>query len=195
MLVALGMNLVRLKSELIAPTAEVEAVIADTSSLVDEMSRELRTMSYLLHPPLLDEAGLGSAVRWYTDGFAKRSALEVTLELSADLGRLPQELEITIFRLIQESLTNIHRHSGSKTASICVTRNSIDVCVEIRDQGKGLTTAKRSKEYSRPGVGILGMKERVRRFGGTLEFLSNHPGTTVRAKLPIHPDAQLQAAV
>jgi signal transduction histidine kinase len=195
LLVALGINLVKLRSELIGPTTEVDAIIADTSSLVDEMSRQLRTMSYLLHPPLLDEAGLGSAVRWYTDGFAKRSEVDVTLELPSDLGRLPQELEITIFRLIQESLTNIHRHSGSKTALIRVTRNPEDVSVEIRDKGKGMATAVRSREFSRPGVGILGMKERVRRFGGSLEFSSNHPGTTVRAKLPINPESRLQAVV
>lgn len=184
LLVALTMNLDRLKSELIKPNPEAEAVIDDTTSLVDEMSRQLRTMSYLLHPPLLDEAGLGSAVKWYVEGFSTRSAVEVSLELPPELGRLPQQLEITIFRLIQESLTNIHRHSGSKTASIRLTRDDECVRLEIADRGKGFTSYSLISEH-RPGVGILGMKERVRRFGGTLEFLSGSDGTTVQARLPL----------
>jgi signal transduction histidine kinase len=187
LLVALGMNLDRLKCEFIQSSPKAEAVIADTTALVDEMSRQLRTMSYLLHPPLLDEAGLVSAVKWYVEGFASRSTVEVRLDLPSDLGRLPQQMEITIFRLVQESLTNIHRHSGSKTALIRLTRDEHNVCLEIMDQGKGFPPhTLRSENRSRPGVGILGMKERVRRFGGTLEFLSSGEGTTVQAKLPIN---------
>jgi signal transduction histidine kinase len=189
LLVALTMNLERLKSELTKPNPGAEAVINDTRSLVDEMSRQLRTMSYLLHPPLLDEAGLASAVRWYVEGFATRSSVQVSLELPSELGRLPQQMEITIFRLIQESLTNIHRHSGSKTALIRLTRDAQSVRLEIADQGSGFTphapASEPSDRRSRPGVGILGMKERVRRFGGTLEFLSGSNGTTVQARLPI----------
>jgi len=195
LLVALGMNLVKLKSELIAPTPNVESVIDDTSWLVDEMSRQIRTMSYLLHPPLLDEAGLCSAVRWYADGFSARSEVEVTLDLPSNLGRLPADLEITLFRLIQESLTNIHRHSGSKTAIIQLKKNEEGVCLEILDAGKGMDPAPSKKHFTRPGVGILGMKERVRKFGGSLEFLPNNPGTRVRAKLPINATRPLQAAV
>ncbi len=195
LLVALGMNLVKLKSELIAPTPNVESVIDDTSWLVDEMSRQIRTMSYLLHPPLLDEAGLCSAVRWYADGFSARSEVEVTLDLPSNLGRLPADLEITLFRLIQESLTNIHRHSGSKTAIIQLKKNEEGVCLEILDAGKGFDAAPSKKHFTRPGVGILGMKERVRKFGGSLEFLPNNPGTRVRAKLPINATQPLQAAV
>jgi two-component system, NarL family, sensor kinase len=156
------------------------------------MSRQLRTMSYLLHPPLLEEAGLSSAVKWYVEGFTARSTVQVNLELPSQLGRLPQQMEITIFRLIQESLTNIHRHSGSKTALIRLTRDDGHVCLEIADQGKGFSPyGLANKESSRPGVGILGMKERVRRFGGTLEFSSSGDGTTVQARLPI--SAELQA--
>jgi signal transduction histidine kinase len=192
LLVALTMNLDRLKCDLIKPIPEAEAVIDDTASLVDEMSRQLRTMSYLLHPPLLEEAGLSSAVKWYVEGFTARSTVQVNLELPSQLGRLPQQMEITIFRLIQESLTNIHRHSGSKTALIRLTRDDGHVCLEIADQGKGFSPyGLANKESSRPGVGILGMKERVRRFGGTLEFLSSGDGTTVQARLPI--SAELQA--
>jgi two-component system, NarL family, sensor kinase len=146
-------------------------------------------MSYLLHPPLLEEAGLVSAVKWYVEGFTTRSTVQVSLELPSELGRLPQQMEITIFRLIQESLTNIHRHSGSKTALIRLTRDDEHVHLKIADQGKGFSLyALANKERSRPGVGILGMKERVRRFGGTLEFLSTGNGTTVQANLPIIAD-------
>jgi signal transduction histidine kinase len=184
LLVALTMNLARLKSEhALDPAAD--AVIDDTSAVVDEMSRQIRTMSYLLHPPLLDEAGLASAVKWYIEGFSNRSSVDVTLELPPDLGRLPQELEITLFRLIQESLTNIHRHSGSKTALIRVHRNTNEVLLEILDCGTGLASSRLIDHNARRGVGILGMKERVRRFGGTLDISSTPAGTTVHATLPI----------
>jgi signal transduction histidine kinase len=192
LLVALTMNLFRLKSELVASNAEAIAVIDDTVSVVEEMSRQLRTMSYLLHPPLLDEAGLASALKWYVDGFATRSALEVSLELPPELGRLPQQLEITLFRLVQESLTNIHRHSGSRTASIRIVRDERNVCLEVVDEGKGFTATEiTGEEKIRPGVGILGMKERVRRFGGTIEISSGVNGTRLEARLPI--DARLLA--
>lgn len=192
LLVALTMNLFRLKSDLAGKNPEAATVIDDTVAVVEEMNRQVRTMSYLLHPPLLDEAGLVSAVKWYVDGFAQRSALEVQLELSPDLGRLPQQLEITLFRLVQESLTNIHRHSGSKTAAIRITRGPRNVCLEITDHGKGLAFS--GGEKFTPGVGILGMKERVRRFGGHIEFLSGPSGTTVRAQLPVHPQSSSKIA-
>ena len=187
LLVALTMNLARLKSEqALNPVAE--AVVDDTSAVVDEMSRQIRTMSYLLHPPLLDEAGLASAVKWYIEGFSNRSSVDVTLELAPDLGRLPQELEITLFRLIQESLTNIHRHSGSQTALIRLRRDANEVILEIVDSGKGLASSRLTEHNARRGVGILGMKERVRRFGGVLDISSTQAGTTVHASLPITPD-------
>jgi signal transduction histidine kinase len=191
LLVALTINLDRLKEEVDTPGFNAAALIKDTTTLVDEMSRQIRTMSYLLHPPLLDEAGLVSAVQWYVEGFAARSTVEVTLDLSPELGRLPQDMEITLFRLIQESLTNIHRHSGSKTARISLMKNDQEVSLEITDQGKGFVAT--SEHRVRRGVGILGMKERVRRFGGTLDLLSGSDGTTVRAKLPINVAMPLQA--
>jgi signal transduction histidine kinase len=194
LLVALTLNLDRLKTEVISPDSPGAAIMEDTATIVAEMTRQLRTMSYLLHPPLLDEAGLLSAVKWYVDGFASRSTIEITLELSPDLGRLPQEMEITLFRLIQESLTNIHRHSGSKTAHIRLVRNDQNVNLEIMDQGKGFAATDGSDRPARRGVGILGMKERVRRFGGVLEFSSNADGTTVRAQLPIAAQPAVPAA-
>src|SRR5579864_450934 len=189
LLVALTMNLARLKSEQVWSNPDADALIDDTTSIVDEMSRQLRTMSYLLHPPMLDEAGLLSAVNWYVNGFSTRSSVEVTMDC-ADLGRLPAELEITLFRLIQESLTNIHRHSGSKTALIRLSRNDAAVTLEVVDQGKGLSSPKGNGDaLPRYGVGIPGMKERVRRFGGTIDISSNSSGTAIRASLPIHSRA------
>jgi signal transduction histidine kinase len=185
LLAALNMNLTRLKGEFTRSNPEANRLIDDTASVVDEMSRQLRTMSYLLHPPLLDEAGLASAVTWYVEGFATRSTIDVRLELPEDLGRLPQDMEITIFRLIQESLTNIHRHSNSKTAVIRVVRGDQEVQVEIADEGKGFTSSRAGGNNPRPGVGILGMKERVRRFGGTIDISSSESGARVRAKLPV----------
>jgi len=186
LLVALKLNLEQLRSDFQHESPEVDRILDDTNSVVEEMSRQLRTMSYLLHPPLLDEAGLVSAVKWYVDGFASRSSLAVNIQLPSDLGRLPQAIETTIFRLIQESLTNIHRHSGSKTATIRIVRHEHDVSVEIADEGKGFsTTSSVAGKISRAGVGILGMRERVNRFGGTIEISSNSSGTRVFASLPL----------
>jgi len=185
LLAALTMNLARLKSEQTWSNPDADALIDDTTSMVDEMSRQLRTMSYLLHPPMLDEAGLVSAVKWYLTGFTNRSSIQVNLDCS-ELGRLPSELEITLFRLIQESLTNIHRHSGSKTALIRIHRNDVLLDLEVTDQGRGFNVRNTSDAPVRYGVGIPGMKERVRRFGGALEIASSPGGTTVKAQLPIY---------
>ncbi|HTZ82852.1 MAG TPA: response regulator [Candidatus Acidoferrales bacterium] len=184
LLVALTMNLARLKTEQVWSNPGADALIDDTTSMVDEMSRQLRTMSYLLHPPMLDEAGLLSAVKWYIDGFSSRSSVQVSLDCT-ELGRLPAELEITLFRLVQESLTNIHRHSESKTATIRLNRTAVFVTLEVIDQGKGFDQSNKTASMPRCGVGILGMKERVRRFGGTIDFSSGPGGTTVKARLPV----------
>jgi signal transduction histidine kinase len=135
-------------------------------------------MSHLLHPPLLDEAGLQSAVRWYVEGFAERSKIEVDLHLDPGLGRLPAELETAMFRIVQECLTNIHRHSGSSFASIAVNREKHNVTLEIRDRGKGMPMPVRA------GVGIQGMGERVRQLGGKLEIESTSGGARVTAIFP-----------
>ena len=187
LLVALKLNVNRLKSEFVSANPEGQRVLQDTEAVVEEMSRQLRTMSYLLHPPLLDEAGLVSALRWYVDGFATRSSLKVTLDVPRQLGRLPQILETTIFRLVQESLTNIHRHSESKTGSIRILSDGNEVLVDVSDEGKGFSfDSEVEGRTSRPGVGILGMRERVHRLGGKLDILSDSSGTHVVAKLPIH---------
>jgi signal transduction histidine kinase len=151
------------------------------------MSSEVRTISHLLHPPLLDEAGLLSALRWYVEGFVRRSKIEVDLDLPDNFGRLPRESETAIFRVVQECLTNIHRHSGSSVAKIRVRQRDRDVLVDIEDKGKGIPPEKIQEMASAgaPGVGIRGMRERLRQLGGTLDVHSNGNGTVIHVCLPI----------
>jgi two-component system NarL family sensor kinase len=146
------------------------------------MSNDLRTVSHLLHPPLLDELGLQSALRWFVEEFSKRSNIPVKLELPSNLGRLSRDCETAIFRIVQEALTNVHRHSGGPRASICITRDAEEIILEARDWGKGLPTVKNGN-VDRPGVGLQGMRERVRQLGGDFE-VHTHPGggTSVMAK-------------
>ena len=146
---------------------------------VEQSVQEVRTLSHLLHPPLLEEAGLPSALDWYVKGFAERSGIPVELELDPNLGRLSREIETTIFRVVQESLTNVHRHSGSSSASIRILRKGDEVCMEISDSGKGMAPDPRL------GVGIQGMRERVRQLGGSLQIESPGVGTRVQAIVPI----------
>jgi len=177
-LVALNLNLVPVEEELQRENSGLTKHITESLHLIEELSRDLRTMSHLLHPPLLDEAGLHSAVRWYVEGFAERSKIEVNLHLDPKVGRLPGELETAIFRIVQECLTNIHRHSGSNWASIAITRDSDNVTIEILDRGKGMPTP------TRPGIGIQGMGERVRQLRGRLEIKSGNSGTRITAIFP-----------
>jgi signal transduction histidine kinase len=151
------------------------------------MVTEVRTISHLLHPPLLDEAGLSSALRWYVDGFSQRSGIKVQLDMPDNFRRLPGELETAVFRVVQESLTNIHRHSGSPTAKIRVRERDHDVLVDVEDHGKGIPPEKRQLMASSgtPGVGVRGMQERLRQLGGTLQIESDESGTVVMARLPI----------
>ena len=177
-LVALNLNLVPVEEELRKTNSGLLKPLTESLRLVEELSRDLRTMSHLLHPPLLDEAGLQSAVRWYVEGFAERSKIEVDLHLDAGLRRLPAELETAMFRIVQECLTNIHRHSGSSSARIVITRHTDNVTIEISDRGKGMSMP------ARAGVGIQGMGERVRQLGGQLEIDSGKGGTRVIAIFP-----------
>ena len=144
-------------------------------------------MSHLLHPPLLEEAGLPSSLRWYVEGFAQRSNVEVELHIADDLGRLPMELEITLFRIVQESLTNVHRHSGSRSASIRLRRSGPEIVLEVEDQGVGIPgdvlERVRTQSAATVGVGIAGMRERLSQLGGTLEIAEASPGTLVRARI------------
>lgn len=186
LLAALQMNLTPLEAE--AHKLSSPSVIQQSINLVEQLSKELRTVSYLLHPPLLDEAGLSSAIRWYVEGFAKRSTIDVQVEIPPDLGRLPQDMEMTIFRIVQESLTNIHRHSESKNANIRLIRSPEEFRLEIQDSGKGIPVSNNggsSAEGGRVGVGIQGMRERIMQIGGHFEIRSNGSGTIVSARLPM----------
>jgi signal transduction histidine kinase len=156
-------------------------VLKDSVALAEQATSELRTTSYLLHPPLLDERGLPAALGWLVNGFAERSGIEVELEVAEDIERMSIEEETAIFRVVQESLHNVHRHSGSKTVNIQLRRDGSGLVLEVRDRGNGLTP----QPGEAIGVGISGMKERLLQLGGTLDIESNHPGMAVIARLPI----------
>ena len=180
LLVALNLCLVPVEQELLKKNdSALAAQVKESLNLIDELSSDLRTMSHLLHPPLLDEAGLHSAVRWYVEGFAQRSKIDVNLELDPNVGRLSAELETAIFRIVQECLTNIHRHAESSSARITITRDADGIRMEIHDQGKGMPMP-----MPRSGVGIQGMRERVRQLGGQFEIESGSDGTLVMATFP-----------
>ena len=185
-LAALSMNLMPLEEGDGFPPRAAKA-IKESLALVTGLSRELRTISHLLHPPLLDEVGLASALHSFLEGFEERSKIKVTLEISDDFGRLPRDVETAIFRIVQEALTNVHRHSGSPVAKVRVTRRDNQVLVEVADQGKGITAEKQKTMDSgaKLGVGIRGMGERVRQLGGTLGITSNSQGTVVIISLPV----------
>jgi signal transduction histidine kinase len=165
-----------------------ETSIGGLQSLIAQVNQDIRTMSYLLYPPLLDEVGLRSALADYVHGFAQRSRIQVGLDVPADLKRLDRDLELCLFRIVQECLTNIHRHSESKTAAIRITRDDNALTLEIRDQGKGISADKLAEIQAKgSGVGVRGMSERIRHFSGDLTLKSDSFGTTVRVIVPLRP--------
>ncbi len=184
---AVYMSLSRVKGESQELPAGAAQTVEETVALVDQLNREVRTLSHLLYPPLLDELGLESALRWYTEGFAERSKIQVSVEIAPNFGRLPRDLEMHLFRIVQECLTNIHRHSGSRTAVIRLNQDGERVCLEVEDAGHGIPREKQAAFSSggRLGVGIRGMRERVRQFGGNLEIASSESGTRVTVELPL----------
>jgi signal transduction histidine kinase len=184
MVAAMKINLDVLNERVDARDGETKRLVVESIAIVDEMNRQLRTVSYLLHPPLLDETGLQSALRWYTEGFSQRSGIEVNLEISPGFCRLPHDLEIALFRVVQESLTNVHRHSGSSTAKIQLIQEGENIRVEVVDNGNGLSTGLYQGKFI-PGVGIMGMQERMRQFGGNCEIIPTQNGTTIRATVPL----------
>ncbi len=187
LLAALQMNLTPMVTDAERVSGEFADGIRQSIDLIRQLSQELRTVSYLLHPPLLDELGLPSALRWYVEGFAERSKIDVELKLSPELGRLPADMETTIFRIIQESLTNIHRHSGSKRACIRLLRSAQGVSLEVQDFGKGMPRIEMNgmPTHRASGVGIQGMRERVRQLSGTFDIQSREDGTAVTASFPV----------
>ena len=180
-----GIDLARMEADMKHNPSLLAKSINDAQDRIRLLSQEIRTTSYLLHPPLLDEMGLSSALRWYTEGLAERSGLNIKLSVADDLQRLAPELELTIFRLVQECLTNIHRHSGSKTAQIRVARELNKIYVEVQDQGHGMSQKRIAEARSKGvGVGITGMRERVRQLRGELVIESDAGGTRITATFP-----------
>jgi PAS domain S-box-containing protein len=166
-------------------TVHVES-LQRSRDLVQDLSKEIRTMSYLLHPPLLDETGLSGALHWYIQGMAERSGLQISLQVSETLGRFRDEIELAMFRIIQECLTNIHRHSGAKTASVELVNEGGDLSLKIQDDGKGIPAEKlEAIRLQSSGVGMTGMRERVRHLGGGMHIDSNERGTMIAVRLPV----------
>jgi signal transduction histidine kinase len=187
LLAALAMNIAVVQRQADNLDSAGARAISENAAVVEQISREIRTISHLLHPPLLDAAGLASALRWYVDGFSERSQIRVDLQIPEPFRRLSDEMEIAIFRMIQECLTNIHRHSGGNSAAIRVREENHRIVVEVQDAGKGIPLEKQLELTSsgRIGVGFRGMRERVRQLGGTLEIRSDNAGTAVTATLPL----------
>jgi len=204
-LTVLGMNVAQLIEKAKRSAPELVSDVKQLEETVQQLHREIRTTSYLLHPPLLDESGLSSALNWYVQGLMERSGLAIVLDVPEEFGRLPRDLEIAIFRLVQECLTNIHRHSNSKTAAIRVAREGDGIMVEIRDQGHGMSPEKLAEVQSGgTGLGIRGMRERLKQFQGILKLQSDQTGTRIRVTIPAlpsslaretNPAVPLQAAV
>lgn len=168
--------------------ADARAAVAadDSITAADEAITQIRTLSYLLHPPMIDQTGLATALRWYIEGFERRSGIATKLDLPDDLGSVSRDVETSVFRIIQESLTNIQRHAGSATASVSVQRDGDRLRIEISDQGRGLPAAVRNdlNALLASGVGIAGIKERLHEAGGEMTLHSTDAGTTLRATLP-----------
>ncbi len=170
-----------------APGGKADSRFADCLALIEQCAQETRTLSHLLHPPLLDELGLAAAIRNYVEGFTKRSGTRVTFDAPSALKRLAGEVEIVLFRVVQESLSNIYRHAGAPSARIRLACDAEQVTLEVSDQGRGMsaeTLQAIQAENSSLGVGIAGMRERLRLLGGRLEIESGGQGTTLRAIVP-----------
>jgi PAS domain S-box-containing protein len=177
---------------------DIQQHLAEFGRIVEDSVTEVRTISYLLYPPMLEELGLKSAISWYVDGFTKRSGIKTTLEIPCDLGRLPRDAEMAMFRILQESLTNVHRHSGSRTATVRLLLRDARLILEVTDQGKGIPSANLEESgedwTGALGVGLRGMHERMRQLGGRLELKSTSTGTTIAAEVPIETSTSADAA-
>jgi len=189
----LSMSLDRLARLTEQRKPEAKDSIKESRDIVTQIGEEIRTLSYILHPPLLDECGLASAVHWYAEGFQKRSAIKLEVEVDSDLPRLPADAETTLFRVVQESLTNVHRYSGSSSAKIRISKTSGEVLLEVIDYGHGIKSGTARGKLDGPaplGVGIPGMRERLHQLGGDLSVDFGTTGTRVMATLPIRKSAE-----
>jgi PAS domain S-box-containing protein len=186
----LGQELVAIKmmvNGILQESPRLTKRIGEVSKMIDTATQQIRSLSHLLHPPLLDEVGLLSALRWYLDGLTKRSGIETTLDVQPpDFPRLTPELERAIFRIVQEALTNVFRHSGARNGWVSVVRRESEVVVRVRDDGKGITEDVSELRPGSIGVGIGGMSQRAKEFGGQLRIANCHPGTIVEAVIPSH---------
>lgn len=185
----LKMNIDRVVRSHGIPEPEMK-ILTQSLRMLDDGIAEARTLSHLLHPPLLDEVGFAAAAEWYVSGFAERSKIQVDLKMSPGISRLPKETELVLFRVLQEGLANVHRHSGAKHAEVCVTCSATEVMLEVEDHGKGISPSLLN-EFRRgganPGIGLAGMRERVSEFGGQFEIRSEGRGTLLRVRIPV-PD-------
>jgi len=187
-LAAVRMNLDSIAAAAPELPAKAQKSLTEAGEICRSCAADIRTISYLLHPPLLDEAGLLPALEWFVTGFSERSGVRVSKEISEPGKPLTRELNTALFRIIQEALANIHKHSESKQAIIRIYGDDNKIILEIRDTGKGIDPLRlqnRRNGVRGLGVGITGMRERVRQLGGTLEIEPANPGTLVRATFPI----------
>ena len=187
LLAAICMNNASVETEFHKLSPSAAKRVAENDAMVKEISRQIRTISHLLHPPLLDEAGLASALQWYVEGFSERSKIDARLDIPREFAGLSKEMELSIFRVVQECLTNIHRHAGSPTAGIRIIQDEACLRVEIEDAGKGIPLEKGSALGSSAptGLGLRGMRERLRQLNGSLQVHSTGHGTRVTAILPV----------
>src|SRR6185312_252803 len=196
LLATLELRLTRLADDTANLDPECRTAIGECVDLARRCSAEIRTASYLLHPPLLDELGLASALRWLVDGFRDRSGIEVALDLPASLPRLDRDSELALFRVAQEALTNVHRHSGSPSARLAVKSSAQGIVLEIEDSGRGLRQSSARPRDNAPAlsVGLAGMRERMRQIGGNVVVESSVTGTRVRASLPHAPALEMSGS-
>jgi signal transduction histidine kinase len=194
---SLGQYLVGLKlnAHMLKQSPQREELWLEADRLMEQCISEVRTLSYLLHPPTMDAAGFTSAARWYVEGYGQRSGLQVTLDAPADHGRLPDAIELALFRVLQEALTNVHRHSGASSADVVVCQDAEQVVLEIKDNGHGIPEEVLNHFHrtgAGTGVGIAGIRERVRELEGKLTLESNSAGTLVRVSVPLAPIDHVQ---
>ncbi len=178
----------KINLDVLARTKGDGAYLREAQQLIDRAISDTRTLSHLLHPPLLDEAGFISAAHWYVEGFGKRSGIRASLEIPEGFERLPSEIETALFRILQESLTNVHRHSASRSVEVRLTRDSSFVTLSIQDHGKGIpadTLDRFKKTGTNVGVGLAGMRERIKELGGTFHLESGPKGTLLKAIVPV----------
>jgi PAS domain S-box-containing protein len=181
-LAAIKMNLEMIETTDAALSPVQKSALTEAITLLERSMREIRVISHLLHPPLLDEIGLQAVVPWYLNSFSERSGIQIDLDMPSDIAKLPDQVELAVFRVLQECLTNVHRHSGSKVAKVKILPEETSVTLEVTDRGRGMSSQNGSDPVM--GVGITGMRERVRELGGHFEINSSSEGTVVRAVLP-----------